>query len=191
MINGMAARTDLSFEDWIGHAFAHEVRFQRLEWHWDDDCDYWHPVSGQAVEYLTRLFEGAPEHLKWFSDAQIAQGLHYLVDCSVGMHPDLADQRVPASDRERLWRAVATFFRDFLMPRCEPILGHLSEAGSPLNSRAYMWWEGFPATSAHARLGRLSGSGVARPWPLGATRAWRLTGGGDPRYLYRAGRRTP
>lgn len=143
----MAALTNLSFEQWIEHAFGHEVRFQRLEWFWDDDMDYWRPSPAQAVEYLTRLFENGPEHLKWFSDDQVAQGLSYLVNTSVGMHPELWSPDVPAGERAGLWPSVATFFRDFLMPRCEPRLGHLSEPGPPLNMRTYMWWDGFPATS--------------------------------------------
>jgi hypothetical protein len=146
MMRPMSALTDLSFEEWIDHAFGHEVRFERPEWYWDDDIDFWRPPPDQAVDYLTRLFENAPEHLTWFSDAQAAQGLSYLVNTSVGMHPDLWNPGVPVGERERLSHSVAIFFRDFMMPRCEPRLGHLSEPGPPLNMRAYMWWDGFPAT---------------------------------------------
>ena len=74
--------TGLPFDEWIEHAFAHEVRFQRASWFFDPDHDWWDPDPGEAVSHLTRLFT-EPEHsLRWFSDEQIAQGLTYLVSTS-------------------------------------------------------------------------------------------------------------
>jgi hypothetical protein len=142
----MPALADLSFEDWLEHAFGREVRFQRLEWFWDDDCDYWQPRPREAVHFLTRLFDHPAEHLRDFTDAQVAQGLNYLVNTSVGMHPDLGDRATPAAERARLWDSVETFFATYLQPRCGDHLGHLSEEGSPLSIPCYMWWEGFPHT---------------------------------------------
>jgi hypothetical protein len=73
---------ELSFEEWIEHAFSHEVRLQRNAWFFDPDADWWNPEPREAVAYLTRLFENPDEHLHWFSDAQIAQGFTYLVSTS-------------------------------------------------------------------------------------------------------------
>ncbi len=75
--------TDLAFEQWIEHAFGHEVRHQRNPWFFDPDPDWWDPKPVQPVDYLTRLFEEPDQHLEWFTDAQIARGLTYLVSTSV------------------------------------------------------------------------------------------------------------
>ena len=63
--------TDLSFEQWIEHAFSHEVRHQCNPWFFDPDPDRWDPKPVQAVDYLTRLFEEPDRHLEWFTDAQM------------------------------------------------------------------------------------------------------------------------
>lgn len=146
----MAAIRHLPFDAWIEHAFGPAVPLHGNPWFLDPenlDTDYWDPDPRLGVAYLTRLFAEGPQHLRWFSDAQIAQGLTYLVDTSaVGAQPYVADPTVPAKARSALWDAVALFFRDVLMPRCEPALGHLNETWNPINLVTYMWWEGFPAT---------------------------------------------
>lgn len=146
----MAKLTDLTFEQWIAHAFDHAVPSGLPEWYWDDDLDFWPAEPSQATEYLARLFTSGADLLRPFSNDQIAQGLDYLVNTSVGMHPDLSNRSVPAAARAALWDSVFLFFRDVLRPRALPVLGHLSEDGctDPLTMRTYMWWEGFPATSA-------------------------------------------
>lgn len=52
--------TDLSFDDWIEHAFGPEVRIGRNPWHFDDDCPWWDPQPAVAVDYISRLF-AAPD----------------------------------------------------------------------------------------------------------------------------------
>jgi hypothetical protein len=49
--------TDLSFEDWIEHAFGQEVRFQAGAWFFDDDAEWWDSPQPVALAHLTRLFE--------------------------------------------------------------------------------------------------------------------------------------
>jgi hypothetical protein len=70
---------DLTYHDWLKHAFGHEVRFQQAAWFFDHDRDWWDPEPAVALAYLTRLFE-SPEPLIF--DSQIAQGLTYLVNTS-------------------------------------------------------------------------------------------------------------
>jgi hypothetical protein len=74
--------TDLSFEQWIEHAFSHEVHHQCNPWFFDPNPDRWDAKPVQAVDYLTRLFEEPDRYLEWFTDAQIPQGLIYLVSTS-------------------------------------------------------------------------------------------------------------
>ncbi len=95
--------TNLSFEEWIEHAFSREVRIQQAAWYFDPNHDWWDPKPVEAVAYLTRLFEDPERTLCWFSDDQIAQGLTYLVGTSasgettVGSPPSKSRSR-PASD---------------------------------------------------------------------------------------------
>lgn len=136
----------LSFEDWIEHAFSHAVPFQRQQWFFDIDSDWWDPEPAQAVAYLTRLFEEPEPPLYWFTDAQIAQGLTYLVSTSAtGDKCWLYAPEVPIAERIRCVDAVASLFAKLFLPRCTPHLSHLSEpVTGPLNIVCYMWWDEFP-----------------------------------------------
>jgi hypothetical protein len=138
--------TDLSFDEWIEHAFSHEVRFQRLAWFFDADHDWWDPQPVEAVAYLTRLFEQPLASLERFSDGQIAQGLTYLVSTSAsGDRGWLCSNKVPVSHRVRCIEAIASLFNQLFDQRCTPHLSHLSETGAgALNTVCYMWWKEFP-----------------------------------------------
>lgn len=141
----MAARSDLSFEEFIEFQFGPAVRRHGNPWYFDLDADWWDPEPRTGIAYLTRLFSEGPEALQWFSDAQIAQGLDGLVNTAVtGGLAWMVDPITPATERVGVWSAVTRFFTNLLAPRCSPALGHLSEPGKPLNGRTYMWWDGFP-----------------------------------------------
>jgi hypothetical protein len=42
--------TDLSFEEWIEHAFSREVHIQHAAWYFDPNHDWWDPKPVEAVE---------------------------------------------------------------------------------------------------------------------------------------------
>jgi len=137
---------NLTYEDWLEHAFGHEVRIQQAAWFFDHDCDWWDPKPAVVVPYLTKLFEHPEPALRWYSDSQIAQGLTYLVSTNAtGDNGWLYSTEVPIADRVRCVEAVASLFAQLFVPRCTPHLSHLSEteAGS-LNGVCHMWWDGFP-----------------------------------------------
>jgi hypothetical protein len=143
----MPAIGSLTFEQWIEHAFSHEIRRRGNPWYFDEDPPWWDPGAQEAVDHLTRLFERPLEALEWFSDAQIAQGLTYLVNTSEsGDNSWLYHRSVSGQDRHRCILAIATLFEQLFAPRCLPILGHLDRTAEspPLNSACYMWWDVFP-----------------------------------------------
>ena len=141
----MVALRALRFEEFVEFQFGQAVRMHGDPWYFEPDCDWWEPEPRTGIAYLTRLFSEGAEVLRWFSDAQIGQGLDGLVNTSaVGDQPWMRDPSVPASERASAWAAVGLFFADVLAPRCSPALGHLSEEGRPLNGLTYMWWDGFP-----------------------------------------------
>ena len=142
----MAARSDLTFEQFVEFQFGQAVRMHGNPWYFDLDSDWWEPEPRTGIAYLTRLFANGPEVLQYFSDAQIAQGLTGLIDTmAVGDQPWMRDPATPAEERAAVWPAIATFFEAVLAPRCEPLLGHLAtETRRPINTVTYMWWESFP-----------------------------------------------
>ncbi len=145
--------TDLSYDAWLEHVFGHEVRYQQPAWFFDADADWWAPAPGDAVAYLTRLFEDPEPALRYFADSQIAQGLTYLVNTSAtGDDGWLADTSVPPERRLRCVQAVHTLFAKLFAPRCTPHLSHLDEPGAgPLNVVCYMWWDVYPLDRSPGR----------------------------------------
>jgi hypothetical protein len=101
--------TNLSFEEWIEHAFSREVHIQQAAWYFDPNHDWWDPKPVEAVAYLTRLFEDPERTLCWFSDDQIAQGLTYLVGTSAsGDNGWLSAIEVPVEARIRCVEAIGS-----------------------------------------------------------------------------------
>ena len=158
--------TNLSFEEWIEHAFSREVHIQQAAWYFDPNHDWWDPKPVEAVAYLTRLFEEPERTLCWFSDDQIAQGLTYLVGTSAsGDNGWLSAMEVPVEARVRCVEAIGKLFDRLFAPRCTPHLSHLSEvAAGTLNCVCYMWWDEFPciALPGDPNLRRLSGRQIGK-----------------------------
>ena len=138
--------SDLSYEDWVDYVFAHAVPFYEQAWYLQPEADWWTPQPGQAIDYLAQLFENPEPLAEQFSDSQIAQGLHYLVDNGAGAYCRyLTDASVPLAARLACIETFSTLFARLFQPRCEPILSHLDEpGGNPLNRICYMWWDIMP-----------------------------------------------
>jgi hypothetical protein len=152
---------DLSFEAWIAYVFDHPITDQM--WHMDSDRDYWDELRqpSTTVSYLTRALEDAAAVLAPFSDAQLEQGLWFLVSTGYSSHMlALLEPSVPRMDRERGILSMFHLFEQLFLPRCvRDHLSHLDRDGrtasNPLNTVCYMWWDilpigGSPATPALA-----------------------------------------
>jgi hypothetical protein len=136
-----------SFEDWVNHVFNHPAskNWTADAWYWKLNAPYWnandHPKA--AVAYLTHLFRDAPKALHSFSDAQINQGLWYLIFPGE-YYFVLENARVPLAERLTCIQAMPNLFESIFARRCSNTLSHLSEeAQNPLNSICYMWWDIF------------------------------------------------
>ena len=140
---------DLSFPDWIKHAFSHEVRLHGNAWFFDLDAPWWDPTPAVAVDYLTRLYADPLPALQWFGDAQIAQGLTYLMNTSAsGDSGWLYCRDVPAIERQRCIETIAILFEQILAPRAAPVLSHIDEPGAnALNIPCYMWFDVMPSVA--------------------------------------------
>lgn len=86
---------------------------------------------------LTEVFE-SPSLLRPYSDAVLERAFWDIWDVAFGAVYDPAiDWRV----RYRFIRSFETLFRELFAGRCAPVLGHLSEDGSPLNASCFMWFD--------------------------------------------------
>jgi hypothetical protein len=135
--------TDLTYEDWLPYVFDHAVPFYEEAWYFEPEADWWRPEPEQAVDYLARLFENPELLADEYSDSQIAQGLHYLIDNGAGAYCQfLVDGSVPLEARTACIETFSTLFARLFQPRCEPVLSHLDEpGGNALNRICYMWWD--------------------------------------------------
>ena len=77
--------TNISFDDWVAHAFDHPVSYPLPEWYWDLEADELNLVPSAVLEYTTRLFNNSGKLLRPFSDAQINQGLWFLTGSASGV----------------------------------------------------------------------------------------------------------
>ncbi len=136
-----------AFNNWIKYIFDHPVT--EPAWYWEEEDDWvWDIPPAATVAYITTAFENAKQVFEPFSDAQLNQGLWYLISnsCSNQIFALLQlENGVPWLDRQRCIRSIFTLFQQCIAKRCSPHLGHLDEPNAnPLNSVCYMWWDIFP-----------------------------------------------
>ena len=136
---------DLSFEDWIEHVFSHPAPTFQAAWYHDFNAEFWDGPPALTVAHVTRLFEDPDPPLTYFADSQIAQGLHYLIDCGASDSMlALTDPLAPLDDRVACVRSIGSLFAKLFAPRCTPHLSRLDEPGcGVLNGVCYMWWDIF------------------------------------------------
>lgn len=139
--------TDLPFDQWVAHVFDHPVT--QPAWYFDMQADYWDGPPALTVDYLTRLFMDPVPPTAGHSDAQLNQGLWYIVHTVCSNHMlALLDESVPLAARIDCIDAFYALNAKLFAARCSPHLGHLSEEGAPLNMICYMWWDLIPLTPA-------------------------------------------
>ncbi len=133
-----------TFPEWVRHIFDHPV--SDPAWHWDLEADTTEPPAPTCVAYLTQLFTNPNPILARYTDAQLNQGLWFLVShsCSNYMFT-LLEPEVEWPARQAGLRAITNLFAQLFANRCSPHLSHLDERGAnSLNSVCYMWWDLFP-----------------------------------------------
>jgi len=66
---------DFSLPHWITYLFDHPVPYD-----WSEDSAEWHDSSVHVVELIAESFERSDEFLARFSDSQLDQAFHFLLD---------------------------------------------------------------------------------------------------------------
>ena len=141
--------TEIPFDAWLDYLFGHPVGpsgFRESDDWWDEAAD-----PARAVEYLTRLFEGAATLLARYPHDQLDRGFWYLLGESGHLQP-LFEGAVAWEARRRALVAIGTLFEKLFAPVCTGHLGHRDagpEPPTPLNSSCYMWWDLFPTWGGH------------------------------------------
>jgi len=138
--------TDASFEEWIAHCFDHETAGPT--WYHDLDMQEWRAPEALTIRYLTRLFDAPEAALSAYSEAQVDQGLWYMVSnaCSDHMFA-LVEDSVPLAERIACILSIQTLYTEYFAPRCSEHLSHCAnatDAVSPLNRICYMFWDLMP-----------------------------------------------
>ena len=143
---------NLAFEDWVEHCFSHDVPLHGPAWHFDLESDLWCGSPAETVGHITRLFEDPEPPLAYFSDAQIAQGLDYIINNAAGdLLASIREPSIPIDARLRCARSIARVYDRLFAPRCTQHLSHLNRGDmpvGPLNGVCYMWWDTVPALAA-------------------------------------------
>jgi GTP-binding protein len=135
------AQNSATFDEWLKWVFDHP---EDKEWWWDepdaDEGGRWldrPPV--QALTFVTKLFENPVRHLSRYSDAQIDQGLWFIVGSSNSKHfMWIVDGRVDLGLRKRCIRSIENLSRELLAPRCSD---EVIDGTKPLDSICYMLWD--------------------------------------------------
>jgi hypothetical protein len=138
---------NLSFEGWLTYVFDHPVPADDAKaWYWDIDREEWHEDPADAIRFMTQAFENAAEVFRPYSDAQLNQGLWFIVSSSCSNHMlALLDASVPWPAQQLCIYSIHQLYEQCFAKRCSPHLSHLNEPGAnPLNLVCYMWWDIMP-----------------------------------------------
>lgn len=142
----MTPEVSVSFDEWLKWAFDHPVAAKdEKEWYWDvpdvDEGGRWldrPPV--QALTFVTKLFENPLAYLSGYSDAQIGQGIWFIVFRSCSKHFEgLVDPSVDLGMRTRCIRSLKNVSRDLFASRCSDD-GRWNDT-DPLDQICYMLWD--------------------------------------------------
>ena len=137
---------NFTFEEWLSYVFDHPVSDLNQAWYWDLDRDWWDENPADCIRFMTRAFENASTVLAPYSDAQLNQGLWFIVSNACSNHMfALLDENMPWPERQRCIRSIRQLYEQCFARRCSPHLSHVDEPGAnPLNLVCYMWWDLIP-----------------------------------------------
>jgi hypothetical protein len=141
----MTHTLSVTFDEWLKWVFDHPVADEGdKEWWWDEpDADeggrWLDRPAIPALTFVTRLFEDPEAHLSRYSDAQIDQGLWFIVFQANSKHFKwLIDGRVDLGLRKRCIRSIENLSRVLFAPRCS---GDALNGTQPLDSICGMIWD--------------------------------------------------
>ncbi len=131
-------------DKWIAHVFDHPV--EEEAWYFDYPIVCWENRPEEIAQLIAETFERSEELLARFSDAQLGQGLSFLVSnlwCEYMI--TLNNLSVPLELRCRALWSFVPLFEQVMAKRCSPQLTHINQsAADPLNAVCFCWWDNLP-----------------------------------------------
>jgi hypothetical protein len=122
--------TAWTFEGWVAYVFDRPVAAPEWWFGFGEELPA-DPPPAEAVAFVTRLCEQADALLAPYSNAQVNQGLWYLVGSGAsGLTLATRDAGVPTRSWTDCVRAFGALYARLFAPRCSPHLGHLDEPGT-------------------------------------------------------------
>ena len=135
----------VTFEEWVTWAFDHPVAAEtKDEWWWGvpDHDEYGRLMDGppqRALMFVTKLFESPLAYLSSYSDAQIDQGLNFIVFRACSNHFEgIMDRDIDLGLRSRCIRSLENLSRELFAPRCSDNVWIYT---NPLNHMCDMLWD--------------------------------------------------
>jgi hypothetical protein len=138
------------YREWLTHIFDRPVGDPA--WYFPEDVTvdiHFHGAPAELAALFTHTMQHCKSDLAAFSDAQVDQGLNYIVNnaCS-NVAIDVKNACLSIDVRRSLLRSIKTLYADCFEDRCAPVLSHLDEPGAnPLNHVCYMFWDVSPLLS--------------------------------------------
>jgi hypothetical protein len=134
------------YQEWLSFVFDHPVT--EPQWYFQPDAPHFSGNETDFAELITQTFLRSGADLQRFPNAQVNQGLWFLVSPSGGDYIfSLRDGHAPLTQKVQGIHSILDLYRDCFAPRCAQVLGHTDEAGaSDLNSICYMFWDICPLT---------------------------------------------
>jgi hypothetical protein len=140
----------IGFETWIKHVFDHPLPQTAADvaWHYQMDAEYVDLAPALTVEYLIRLFEDIDAQCAPYSDAQVDQGINYLIMPSSSDYMfALSDPGVDIARRILAVNLIFSVYEKLYARRCDRVMssGQFEDnETNPLNYTCYMWWDIIP-----------------------------------------------
>jgi hypothetical protein len=143
----------VTFDEWVKWVFDHPVPAKDAkEWWWyhlpdaDEGGRWLDRPPERALTFATKLFENPLAHLSCYSDAQIGEGIWFIVYRACSKHFEgLVDPGVDLGLQTRCIRSIENLSRDLFAPRCSDDVRWNDT--NPLDQTCYMLWD-FVVTDA-------------------------------------------
>jgi hypothetical protein len=137
----------VTFEEWLKWAFDHPVPAKDAkEWWWyhlpdaDEGGSWLDRPPERALTFATKLFENPLAYLSCYSDAQIGEGIWFIVYRACSKHFEgLMDRNIDLGLRTRCIRSLENVSRDLFAPRCTDDVRR-NDTNS-LDQTCYMLWD--------------------------------------------------
>ena len=133
--------------DWVNYLFDQPVTEDG--WVWTPGTPGWEDPPVRIATLVAETFEDAGRLLARFTDAQLDQGLRFLISMTGSEYLYLLnDLTVPLPGRLRVLRSFVPLFEQIMARRCPARYEDLRKPGaSPLNGICFMWWDILPISA--------------------------------------------